>query len=68
VPKIKTKKSASKRMKITGTGKIMHAKTFSGCHHILTKKSAKRKRSFRLLAVASPSDQERLKILAPYLK
>lgn len=38
----KTKKSVSKRFKITGTGKIMRAK--AGRRHLATKKSAKRKR------------------------
>ena len=40
--KQKTKRSLKKRIKVTGTGKIMHRMT--GKAHILTKKSKKRKR------------------------
>ena len=38
----KTKKSASKRLKITGTGKIMRRKP--GLRHLASSKSSKRKR------------------------
>ena len=38
----KTKKSASKRVKITGTGKIMRRKP--GLRHLASSKSSKRKR------------------------
>lgn len=42
MPKIKTRKSISKRFKVTGSGKIMRRKSFKG--HLNVKKSAKRKR------------------------
>ena len=45
MPKIKTNRSAAKRFKITGTGKIVFAKSHR--NHILTKKTTKRKRSLR---------------------
>lgn len=38
----KTKKSASKRLKVTGTGKIMRRK--AGLRHLASSKSSKRKR------------------------
>jgi len=41
MPKMKTKSSAKKRFKITGTGKIKRKHAFKS--HILTKKSKKRK-------------------------
>jgi len=41
MPKIKTKSSAKKRFKLTGTGKIKRKHAFKS--HILTKKSKKRK-------------------------
>jgi large subunit ribosomal protein L35 len=43
IPKVKTNSSAKKRFKVTGTGKIMHQKSFK--RHILTKKTKKRKRA-----------------------
>ncbi len=40
--KLKTKRSAAKRMKITGTGKVVRRKGWKG--HLLTGKNATRKR------------------------
>ena len=45
MPKMKTKKSAAKRFKKTGSGKIVHHR--SGHRHLATKKSQKRKRRLR---------------------
>ena len=45
MPKMKTKRGAAKRFKLTGSGKIKRNKAFSS--HILTKKSTKRKRDLR---------------------
>ncbi|NPA43312.1 MAG: 50S ribosomal protein L35 [Chlorobi bacterium] len=41
MPKIKTKASAKKRFKLTGTGKIKRKHAYKS--HLLTKKSKKRK-------------------------
>jgi large subunit ribosomal protein L35 len=41
MPKMKTKSSAKKRFKLTGTGKLKRKHAFKS--HILTKKSKKRK-------------------------
>ena len=45
MPKMKTKKSAAKRFKVTGSGKL----TYNQCgnRHLSTKKSNKRKRQLR---------------------
>ena len=59
--KKKTKKAAAKRFTITGTGKVRRAKAFKS--HILTKKTAKRKRHLRKATVASHADERRLKQL-----
>jgi large subunit ribosomal protein L35 len=60
MPKIKTRRSLAKRVKITGTGRIKRMKMYSGCHHIREKKSPKRTRGFRKAAMASPADVKRL--------
>ena len=44
MPKMKTHRGMAKRVRKTGTGKLMRAKAFKS--HILTKKSPKRKRNF----------------------
>ena len=45
MPKMKTKKSAAKRFRKTGSGKIVHHQ--GGHRHLSTKKSPKRKRHLR---------------------
>lgn len=45
MPKQKTKKAAAKRFKVTGTGKVRFKRAGTG--HLLTSKSAKRRRSLR---------------------
>jgi large subunit ribosomal protein L35 len=45
MPKMKTHSGAKKRFKITGTGKLLRRRAMAS--HLLEKKSAKRRRSFR---------------------
>ena len=45
MPKLKTSRSAKKRFRKTGTGKIRRYQAFT--NHILTKKTSKRKRRLR---------------------
>ena len=54
MPKQKTHRLAKKKFKVTGTGKILRRKGPQA--HLLQKKSAKRKRSFRRPAALSRSD------------
>jgi len=61
MPKLKTKKAAAKRFKITGSGKVKRNKAFK--RHILTKKSAKRKRNLRQSTIVSKADEKRIKKL-----
>ena len=55
MPKMKTHRGPAKRVRGTGTGKIMRAKGYKS--HILTKKSPKRKRNFRKETVVSEADK-----------
>ena len=57
--KRKTSKSAAKRFKVTGTGKIM--RRHSHARHILTKKSRKRVRKLVDTALVSKADTKRVK-------
>lgn len=57
--KMKSHRGASKRFKITGTGKVMRHKAYKG--HILTKKSSKRKRGLRKATVLTGADEKRIK-------
>ncbi len=54
-----------KRFKKTGTGKLKRAHAFTS--HILTKKSAKRKRNLRKTGYVSTAQEKAMKKLLPYL-
>jgi large subunit ribosomal protein L35 len=64
VPKIKTNRAAAKRFKPTGTGKFKHRQAYK--NHILTKKSAKRKRHLKHLVVLPAADQNAVERMMPY--
>ena len=51
MPKMKTKKSAAKRFKKTGSGKVVHNQ--SGNRHFGSRKTTKRKRRLRSSKVIS---------------
>ncbi len=57
--KRKTNKSAAKRFKVTGTGKIL--RRHSHARHILTKKPRKRMRKLISSALVSKADKARVK-------
>ena len=64
MPKIKTRRSAAKRFKVTGTGEFKRAKAYKS--HILEKKSPARKRNLRKAALVSKSDHDRVSKMLPY--
>ncbi len=63
MPKIKTRRAAAKRFKKTGSGKFKFRKSHSS--HILTKKSTKRKRSFRLDQMVGDDNLKAVKRMLP---
>ena len=65
MPKMKSHSGAAKRFKKTGTGKIVRNR--ANKQHILTKKSAKRKRQLRNDAIITPADEKRVKQMLPNL-
>lgn len=65
MPKIKTKRAAAKRFKLTGTGKLKRNKAYK--RHILTKKTAKRKRNLRKAAMTDATNVNNMKQILPYL-
>jgi large subunit ribosomal protein L35 len=64
--KTKTKKAASKRMKVTSTGKLLigHVNT----SHLKTKQSRRTKRRKGIKELLSKSDTRRVMQVLPYLK
>ena len=66
MPKMKTKRSAAKRFKTTGTGKLMKMKAYKS--HIMNKKSAKRKRNLRKAVEVDVTNAKMMKRILPYSK
>jgi large subunit ribosomal protein L35 len=64
MPKLKTHKGAAKRFRLTATGKIKRG--HSHARHILTSKTAKRKRLLDIDTLVSDADQERVERMLPY--
>ena len=58
MPKVKTKRAAAKRFKVTGTGKLKRMKAYKS--HILTKKTTKRKRGLRKSTILTGADHKRM--------
>ena len=64
MPKMKTHKSSAKRFKLSSSGKILRSKAYKS--HILTKKTAKRKRNLRKTTTVSSAEVKKVKVLLPY--
>ncbi len=65
--KLKTYKAASKRFRVTKSGKILRTK--GGKSHLRRRKSARVKAQLSdMLEVTAPGDKRRIKRLAPYLR
>lgn len=64
MPKMKTKSSAKKRFKVTGTGKVLAAQ--AGKRHGMIKRSNKFIRDARGTQVLSEPDQKLAKSFMPY--
>ena len=65
MPKLKTNRSAAKRFKKTGSGKLKRNKAYKS--HILTKKTTKRKRNLRKAAMTDSTNEKNMKKILPYL-
>ncbi len=61
MPKMKSRRGAAKRFKLTGKGKVKRNKAFS--NHILTKKSPDRKRGLRKSGLVAEADVPRVKAM-----
>lgn len=61
MPKMKTHRGTAKRVRVTGSGKLMRAKAFKS--HILTKKTKKQKRNLTHFSLVSRQDTSAVKEL-----
>ncbi|MFQ3905944.1 50S ribosomal protein L35 [Staphylococcus sp. Mo2-7] len=66
MPKMKTHRGATKRVKRTGSGKLKRSRAFTS--HMFANKTTKQKRKLRKASLVSKSDMKRVKQLLAYKK
>jgi large subunit ribosomal protein L35 len=64
MPKLKTRKAALKRYKITGNDKILRRHAYKG--HLLMRKSNKQKRRLSQIVCVNDRDAKSIKLMLPY--
>jgi len=64
MPKLKTRKAAAKRYKITGTDNFLRRHAYKG--HLLMKKSKKQKRKLSQVLCVNSNDIKAIKLMLPY--
>ena len=64
MPKLKTRKAASKRYKITGNKNFLRKHAFKG--HLLMKKSNRQKRKLSQVIQVNYNDIQAIKLMLPY--
>ena len=64
MPKMKTNRAASKRFRVSGSGRVRRSK--AGGNHGMQEKSRKRLRRLRQNDMVSKSFEKRIKIMLPY--
>jgi large subunit ribosomal protein L35 len=62
--KLKTNRSAAKRMKVTSTGKVKRGQ--AGKRHLLTSKGPSRKGSLKKLVLVAKENMKNVKRMMPY--
>lgn len=64
MPKLKTRKAAAKRYKVTGTDNFLRRHAYKG--HLLMKKSNKQKRKLSQVLCVHKNDTKAIKLMLPY--
>jgi len=64
MPKLKTRKAASKRYKVTGNNNFLRRHAYKG--HLLMKKSNRQKRKLSQVILVNESDTKAVKLMLPY--
>jgi len=64
MPKLKTRKAASKRYKVTGNNNFLRRHAYKG--HLLRKKSNTQKRRLSQTVCVTTSDSKAIKLMLPY--
>ncbi|AOX03818.1 MULTISPECIES: 50S ribosomal protein L35 [Moorena] len=65
MPKLKSRKSAAKRFRATGSGKIRRRKAFK--NHLLEHKTSERKGRLSKLTLVDERDADNVRLMLPYM-
>ncbi|MBD0269550.1 50S ribosomal protein L35 [Pseudanabaena sp. FACHB-2040] len=65
MPKLKSRKAAAKRFRLSGSGKIMRRKAFK--NHLLQHKGPDRRSRLSKIATVSEADAPNVDLMLPYL-
>ncbi|MGL5509680.1 MAG: 50S ribosomal protein L35 [Microcoleaceae cyanobacterium] len=65
MPKLKTRKSAARRFRATGSGKIVRRKAYKS--HLLEHKNASRRNRLSKLVVVDETNDKNIRLMLPYL-
>lgn len=65
MPKLKTRRSAAKRFRRSGSGKIMRRKAYK--NHLLEHKNQDRKRKLSKMTTVHETDAHNVELMMPYL-
>ncbi len=66
MPKLKTKRAAAKRFRVTGSGKKIFRRK-ANKNHLLQHKSSLRKRRLSNLVLVSEQEEKTVRLMLPYL-
>ena len=64
MPKLKTRKAAAKRYKVTGNNNFLRRHAYKG--HLLMKKSNRQKRKLSQVILVNSNDIQAIKLMLPY--
>jgi len=64
MPKLKTRKAASKRYKVTGNNNFLRRHAYKG--HLLMKKSNRQKPKLSQVLLVKDNDRKAIKLMLPY--
>ena len=65
VPKLKTRKAAAKRFRVTGSGKLLRRRASKS--HLLEHKSTDRKNKLSKITLVDETDIDRVRGMLPYI-
>lgn len=67
MPKLKTKKAAAKRFRVTGSGKKIFRRKANKSHLLQHKSSERKRRRLSNLSLVDERDEKNVRLMLPYL-